>query len=249
MCQRSVGGLVFESSLEAVRLRDFQRRCMGPRFDSEVLQISDTYCCFRIASEPVMTWSRVLFIARVIVAFLSLAVAAASCGDSPTSPSRQPPLADGMFVLSLLGGTSECGDLKNPQAGTAISVQLRASHSGEVWIGKAATAADGDFEMRLARTTEPVTLPGGFGPLRSGDTSVAGTLQGTATDSYLHTPTFILSGTSAVFGSSVTINGIVRVPPGTFAEGRNTSALTFSRAGVSSTCPASAAGWTLNGPL
>ena len=194
-----------------------------------------------------MTWSRVFFIARVIVALLSLAVAAASCGDSPTSPSRQPPLADGMFVLSLLGGTSECGDLKNPQAGTAISVQLRASHTGEVWIGRAATALDGDFEIRLARTADPVSALGG--PLRLNDIPVAGTLQGTATDSYLHTPTFILSGTSAVFGSSVTINGIVRVPPGTFAEGRNTSALTFSRAGVSSTCPASAAGWTLNGPL
>ncbi len=196
-----------------------------------------------------MTLSTVALFARAMIALFVLGVVSASCSDSPASPSRQPPLGDGMFLLSLLGGTSECGDLKNPQAGTAISVQLRASHTGEVWIGRAATPADGDFEIQLARTTDPVTVPGGFGPIRPYDIPVAGTLQGSATDSYLSTPNFILSGTTAVFGSSVTINGIVRVPPGTYAEGRNTSALTFSRASVSSTCPASAAGWTLNGPL
>jgi hypothetical protein len=194
-----------------------------------------------------MKLTRVPVAARAIIASLVVGVVTTSCGDSPTSPSRQPPLSDGMFVLSILGGTSECGDLKNPQAGTAISVQLRASHSGELWIGRAATAADGDFEMRLARTGEPVSALSG--PLRLNDIPVAGTLQGTATDSYMYTPTYILSGTSAVFGNSVTITGIVRVPPGTFADGRNTSALTFSRGGVSSTCPASVVGWNINGPL
>jgi hypothetical protein len=194
-----------------------------------------------------MTLSRVPVLVQAIVALIALGSASASCSDSPASPSQQPPLGDGMFILSLLGGTSECGDLKNPQAGTAVTVQIRASHTGDVWIGKAATTADGDFEIRLSRTSDPVSAPGG--PLRLNDIPVAGTLQGTATDSYLFTPTYTLSGTSAVFGSAVTINGFVRVPPGTFAEGRNTSALTFSRAGVSSTCPASAVGWTLNGPM
>ena len=199
------------------------------------------------SSQTAMILSRVTLVLRAMAALLALGIVAASCSDSPTSPSREPPLGDGMFLLSLLGGTSECGDLKNPQAGTAVSVQVRGSHTGEVWIGRAATPSDGDFEIRLARTTEPVSALGG--PVRLNDIPVAGTLQGNATDSYLYTPTYVLSGTTAVFGGSVTINGIVRVPPGTFADGRNASALTFSRAGVSSTCPASAASWTLNGPL
>jgi hypothetical protein len=182
-----------------------------------------------------------------LVGAAAIVVTVASCGDTPTSPSTQsPPLGVGNFILAILGDSSLCQDIKVPQAGTFVTVQLRAVHDGNVWIGRAASAEDGDFEIRLARTNESVSARSG--PIGARDVAVAGSLSGVATDSYKYVPTWVPSGTSAVFGQPTTISGIVRHPFFRFGDGLNLAALTFTRAGVSSTCPAGAVGWTLNGP-
>ena len=173
---------------------------------------------------------------------------ASACGGGPTSPSQaSPPLADGNFILAFGGGSLECQDVKSPQAGTSVTVRVRAGHSGGTWIGRAASEEDGDFEIRLMRTSEAVSMDGRpIGPL---DVPVAGTLVGIATDSYRYTPTFVLSGTSAVFAATTPISGVIQSPAGTLGNGVVSGPMTFSRAGVSATCPSRAVGWLLNGPV
>jgi len=186
---------------------------------------------------------------HLVSATAAIVVTAASCDGGPASPSPQPPpLGVGIFILSLGGDSSLCQDIKIPLAGTFVTVQVRAVHDGGTWIGRAASAEDGDFEIRLARATQPVSAHSG--PMGPRDVAVAGTLWGVATDSYNYVPTWVPSGTSVVFDQTTTISGIVRFASGArFGDGLDTAPVMFTRAGVSSTCPPGAVGWTLNGPM
>src|SRR5262245_42655002 len=186
--------------------------------------------------------------------------AAIACGGGSASSPMQPspaataPLGDGRFLLELLGGSFECDDFKVPQAGTHIMFTIAATHDGGTWIGHAATADSGSFELRLGRSAEPNPSSGSSIPLGPFDIPVVGTLTGIATDSYLPLPGYVLSGTSPVFGERTDVFGAVHTAgaiAGTivYADGRTRSPMTFTRNAVSSTCPAGQVGWILNGPL
>jgi len=177
---------------------------------------------------------------------LLLASAQMACGA--TSPSGMTaPLGDGAFQLSISGDTVKCGDTKVPQAGTLIYLNLTGTHDASgTWIGRAASVADGSIEMRVSRGGGSATAPSGpLGPL---DTVVTGTWTGVANDSLKFTPTQIDSGRTATFDGAVAFTGIIR-STGRFGDGYSSGPITFSRAGVSATCPAGAASWTLNGPF
>ena len=179
-------------------------------------------------------------VAAVMAAAVSLA-----CGSSPGEPSMAavPPLADGRFTLQIAGDSGLCQDIKNPPAGTVANVNLTATHDGETWIARGETPADGTIEMRLSRTTMPVK-----GHVGLFDIPVAGSISGVANDATVVIFPPGPTNRTVTFNGQVPISGIFRPTP-KFADGYYDGTLTFSKDGVSSTCPAGAAGWFLNGPL
>lgn len=121
-----------------------------------------------------------------------------------------------------------------------------ATHDGETWMARGETPADGTIEMRLSRTTMAVRA--NSGPVGLLGIPVAGSISGIAND-----VTVVIfppgpTNRTVTFNGLVTISGIVRPTP-KFADGYSGGTLTFSKDGVSSTCPAGAAGWFLSGPL
>lgn len=182
---------------------------------------------------------------RVLMAALAAATVSACGGDVAAPSAISAPLGDGAFIVDLLGDSKRCDDIKSPQAGTGVTVLVSASHDGNGnWIARAADASGGNFEFRLARGSGTATAPSGPpGPL---DTAVIGSWSGSAVNSFQIGPfAGVIPPTTASFGAGASVQGIMR-SAARFADGFITSEMTFSRAGVSSTCPAGAVGWTIN---
>ena len=181
---------------------------------------------------------------------LGLALAMPACGSVPALPSTAPSTStgagtvfgEGTFVIDLIGDSKACGDIKIPQAGTAVSVAIAGSVVNGEWVGRAAVPEGGAFELRLRFDNQPPPPSAGPNAL-----SVAGTFSGTAVDSYVYLPGLVLRGTSAVFGSGAQLDGALQWQ--TFAKGTVAGNMAFTRNGVTSTCPPGAVGWTINGPM
>lgn len=167
-----------------------------------------------------------------------------ACGSSPTSPSSSSsspaPLGDGRFTLSITGDSGRCQDIKNPNVGTNIQLSLVGTHDGSTWIGRGATPQDGSIELRLAYTQQVTPAPSG--PAGTSGSYVAGTMSGSASD------TVTLSNRTVTIVDDTTISGVFRPLP-RFADGYTAGAVTFSRDGVTSTCPAGASTWFISGPF
>src|SRR5690349_1852060 len=74
----------------------------------------------------------------------------AGCGGSPTAPATNGtlPFRSGAYILDLAGGSSECGDIKNPQAGTLVSLRLNMDVSANRYV---ATSAQGGLVVQFER--------------------------------------------------------------------------------------------------
>jgi hypothetical protein len=166
------------------------------------------------------------------------------CGASPTSPAHDPALTDGTFLLSLIGDSSSCNDIKVPPAGTSVKVNLAATHDGSgTWIAHGATTADGTIEMRLSQTT--TVAMASSGPAEPSDYYVNGWISGTANDS---TAVIFPPGPTnrtVTFDGQMSVSGIIR-PLAKFGDGYSNGAMTFSKDGASAACPAGAVGWFIN---
>ena len=175
----------------------------------------------------------------------AMALASACDSGSPAGPSNAaPPLADGLYMLHLSGDSGRCNDIKNPPAGTVLALSLTATHDNSgMWIARGTTAADGTIEIRLAHTTQITTAPSG--PIASG-IAVAGSMSGGANDAGFLP--FHSSSTRTALVADQPITGVFRAIA-KFADGYFGGAVTFSKDGVSSTCPAGAGGWRVNGPM
>ena len=163
------------------------------------------------------------------------------CGGTPTAPESNGtlPFRPGAYMLDLIGDSVACGDVKNPQAGTAVSVRLNMEVASNRYV---ATSAQGGLVLRLERertasSVSPFSL------------ALTGTATGSADDEGrtiggLSIPP---KGTRLTVSSSVPLSGEIPSPAvSSFASGTLNGTVTFSRGGVSSTCPAGAFGWTLN---
>jgi hypothetical protein len=183
--------------------------------------------------------------ARLTVVALLATLACGSNADWPSSPTQPfvfPVFGGGTFLIALLGDSSLCGDIKNPQAGTMVSVAMAGSVVDGVWTGRALTPDGGQFELRLVSSNTPPPASAGLRAI-----SVLGSATGTAIDSFVYTPGFVPRGTAIRFGDRVELTGALRTA--TFASGHVDSPVTFTRNGVSSTCPVGAVEWTINGPV
>ncbi len=182
-------------------------------------------------------------LASVAVTTVFSASLSLGCGSSPTSPSQSPPLADGNFLLSLIGDSSLCQDIKAPQAGTRLNINLTATHDdNSTWIAHGATAADGAIETRLSRTTMMATA--GSGPAGLSDYYVNGWISGTANDAAAAASSGPANHT-VTFDGQMNVSGIVR-PLAKLVDGYSGGSMTFSRNGVSSTCPGGSVSWSIN---
>ena len=151
------------------------------------------------------------------------------CGGTPTAPESNGtlPFRPGAYMLDLIGDSVACGDVKNPQAGTAVTVRLNMEVASNRYV---ATSAQGGLVLRFS-------------------VALTGTATGSADDEGrtiggLSIPP---KGTRLTVSSSVPLSGEIPSPAvSSFASGTLNGTVTFSRDGVSSTCPAGAVGWTLN---
>ena len=175
-----------------------------------------------------------LIFCRVLLAG---AVIVAGCG-SPTAPEGTAPLPfrPAAYVIDFSGDTLACGDLKNPQAGTAVSLRLNMQTTSGLFI---ATSAAGGFTLRFERNPAANALT-----LR-----LTGTATGFADDEGFAGGTIGLApnGTRMTVEPGVPLAGEIPSPTvSDFALGRLNGPVVFSRGGVSSTCPAGTVSWTLN---
>ena len=72
------------------------------------------------------------------------------CGGTPTAPESNGtlPFRPGAYMLDLIGDSVACGDVKNPQAGTAVTVRLNMEVASNRYV---ATSAQGGLVLRLER--------------------------------------------------------------------------------------------------
>jgi hypothetical protein len=181
------------------------------------------------------------------LAILALSCASIGCGGtSATSPSRgAPPFADGSFMLQLMGDGIKCGDATSPFVGTSVNAMAVGTHDDQgTWIGRAASADDGTFEIRLSRTPTAAASPSGSA--HGTDFYVTGTVSGTALDSVKFVAQQPASGRSASLGAGAAISGIVHTSV-RFGDGYVGVAINFSRAGSSISCPSGTATWYVGG--
>lgn len=171
------------------------------------------------------------------------AVLASACGSSPAAPTPSVPASSGVALgtgrrnLIIIGDSLKCGDVRDPQSGTAIDVDVMVTSEGMASMLRANDRDGGSFEIRIERA--PGT--GMFGAI-----PLTGSAQGYAIDSVddgVHTP----SGTKLTFdpagASPVPLTGLS--PFTSFATGTFQGTVEFSRSGVVSSCPAGATSWSL----
>jgi hypothetical protein len=167
---------------------------------------------------------------------------ATACGGTPSTPSMPLPfsgrlaLGDGRRFLSIVGDSVRCGDVQT-QVGTSVAVDVMGSIDGTGWTLRQLDDTGGSFEIHVERMLSTGTL---------GSVPLTGSARGYAIDSsreLLMTPT----GTTLTFttpgGAPLTVTG--RMPFGSLATGEFQGPVTFSRGGVTASCPAGAVTWSL----
>jgi hypothetical protein len=146
------------------------------------------------------------------------------------------PFAEAFYAFEFHGDSFQCGDVKSPQAGTAVGARMMMRRDGNAWT---ATNGAGTLTVRLHGTAATI-----FG------TAVSGTARGFAEDEgVLFDPQFSVppNGTRIAVADDATLSG--SIPAGRvtdFSQGTVTGTVTFSRGGVTSTCPTGAVAWTMN---
>ena len=80
------------------------------------------------------------------------------CGGTPTAPESNGtlPFRPGAYMLDLIGDSVACGDVKNPQAGTAVSVRLNMEVASNRYV---ATSEQGGLVLRLERERTASSIP------------------------------------------------------------------------------------------
>jgi hypothetical protein len=140
----------------------------------------------------------------------------------------------------LIGGSTPCGDVKIPQAGTAVTIRLNM----EAGTGRfVATATQGGLVLQFERRPAANSM-------FAFSLGLAGTASGSADDEGVSLGGGVSvppSGTRLTVPSSIPLSGEIPSPMvSDMAMGTLDGIVTFSRNGVSSTCPAGAVHWTLN---
>jgi hypothetical protein len=165
-----------------------------------------------------------------------------ACGGPPSSPTAALPfdgavaLGNGRRSLTIAGDSDRCGD-RLPETGTAVNVDVMGSSDNMGWTIRPLDAKGGNFEIRIERALTTAMF---------GAVALAGTARGYAVDSstdFSHTPI----GTTLTFGAAATspahLTGSMSI--GSLASGAFQDDLTFSRNGVSASCPAGTVMWSL----
>jgi hypothetical protein len=173
------------------------------------------------------------------------AVLAGACGSNPAAPTPSVPVASGVALgtgrrnLSIVGDSLKCGDVRTPQSGTTITVDVMVTTEGMASMLRAVETVGGSFEIRIERAPGS----GMFGAI-----PLTGSARGYAIDSLddeVHTPT----GTKLTFDPAgappVPLTGLS--PFTSFATGTLQGAVEFSRNGIVSSCPPASTSWSLTG--
>ena len=177
-------------------------------------------------------------------ALLALSIA---CGGSPAGPSDGShatgagiPFQATRYSLQILGDSNRCGDLKTPRAGTVVSLRVTMQPDASGWTATPENASTGTLSIHLIPGTVQVSAD---------QTSLAGTTRGFADDAGISiggqpaapngTRVMIGTGTEAVPHTGLLVFDIA-------ANGTFVGPVTFSRDGVTSTCPAGAVTWQLS---
>lgn len=167
-----------------------------------------------------------------------------ACGGGPPAPSTVPlpfsgvvALGTGRRALTIVGDSLKCGDLQNPQAGTAVNVDVMGSSDSGGWTLRPLGAEGGSFEIRIERA---------LGTGMFGAVALTGSARGYAVDSSTEL-SHIPAGTTLTFAPSGTtaIRLTGQMPFGSLATGEFQETITFSRGGATAACPAGAAMWSL----
>lgn len=169
---------------------------------------------------------------------LAWCVAVSACSGSPTAPDPDSalPFRSGAYVIDMGGDSLACGDIKNPQAGTRVRVTLNMEVTSNHYVAK---STQGTLMLRFERdpagkSISPMSLV------------LTGTVSGSADDEGRSLDISVPPSPLTV-SSSVPLSGEIPTPNFVdFAFGTINGIVTFSRNGVSSTCPAGSVGWTLN---
>jgi len=181
----------------------------------------------------------------LVFTIVTAAVSMWGCGSSsPTGPSGQEspadflPFSESFYVIEFHGDSFQCGDAKSPQAGTVVASRVLLRREGSAW---AAANGDGTLTLRMERTVGAPAVAG---------IRLTGTARGFADDEgAIFDPRFSIppNGTRLAIADAVALSGAI--PAGAltdFSQGTIDGPVTFSRAGVTSTCPARAVMWTMN---
>lgn len=176
------------------------------------------------------------------IAILAAALTAA-CGSAPAAPTPSVPVSSSLALgtgrrsLTLTGDSIKCGDVRTPQSGTAINVDVILTSEGMASMLRAVDPGGGRFEIRIERAPGA----GMFGVI-----PLSGSARGYAIDSLndaVHTPT----GTRLTFDPAgappVPLTGLS--PFTSFATGTLQGTVEFSRDGLVSSCPPGSTTWSL----
>jgi hypothetical protein len=178
------------------------------------------------------------------ILILTAAVLAGACGSTPPAPTPAVPVSSGVALgtgrrnLTIIGDSLTCGDVRNPQSGTAITVDVMVTSEGMASMLRAGETRGGSFEIRIERAAGT----GMFGAI-----PLTGSARGYAIDSLDdggRTPT----GTRLTFdpsgGEAVPLTGLS--PFTSYATGTFQGTVEFSRNGVVSSCPPGSTSWSLS---
>jgi hypothetical protein len=165
------------------------------------------------------------------------------CNDSPTIPSTAGlPLTAGIYHFSTIGpapafvnGTLVPGcDGSAPLTFVDMNVALEAA--GPVWIGRPASPAAGDFEVRFEADDAAPPSPNGVG--------VKGTASGFAANTAVQLPPD-LGVSFGGPGQSVTLDGLVSLDGGAGVGGLFGSVVFSDGQGRSASCKSGTAHWLM----
>jgi hypothetical protein len=169
---------------------------------------------------------------------LASSIVTVACGGSPAAPgAADPPFRTSSYTIVFSGDSFACGDIKNPQAGTTVYAGLTMQAAGG--NRSTATSAGGSLTLHFQRD-EGRTL---FSAVLSGSAAGFADDEGLAGGVVVIPP----NGTRMTIQPGAPLSGEAPIAAAAdFAFGVVNGTVVFSRAGVTSACPAGAVRWTLN---